>query len=260
MKNDQFLSYYQYLQYGIMYQKLIDLGFASVAWCAKYKSPFFNYAGVNKEIDKKQLTKIEEEMKRLDRRPTVYFENRKDFSELVGFLNKQSYKKHWEDSWMFHAGRNIDTSRFDSVKKVTNDKELGEYLITFDACYQKDDPQNPYGELGDYLDVARDAWYQHKGTGKLEYFTVYNGKKPVAVSTLTNFAGIGYISNVGSLRDVRGEGFGKIASLYCVDYSKDQGNTEHALATEEGQFPNEFYKRIGFKTRFTALGYVKNKT
>ena len=105
--------------------------------------------------------------------------------------------------------------------------------------------------------LARSAWFKFNDTGKIEYFIVYKGSKPVAVSTLTNFAGIGYISNVGSLREVRGEGFGKTASLYCVYISKQNGNSEHALATEEGQYPNEFYKRIGFKTRFTALGYVK---
>ena len=62
MKNDQFLDYYQHLQYGIMCQRLIDLGFASVAWCAKYKSPFFNYAGVNGEINKQQLSEVEKTM------------------------------------------------------------------------------------------------------------------------------------------------------------------------------------------------------
>ena len=101
------------------------------------------------------------------------------------------------------------------------------------------------------------AFYNTRDSGKIEYFTVYNDTGPVAVSTLTNFASIGYISNVGSLKEARGKGFGKIASLYCVARSKENGNTEHALATEEGQYPNEFYKRIGFETRFTALGYVK---
>jgi len=75
--------------------------------------------------------------------------------------------------------------------------------------------------------------------------------------TLTNHDGIGYISNVGSLRKVRGEGFGKIASLYPVSQSIKNGNLEHCLATEEGTYPNEFYKRIGFETRFTAVCYVK---
>lgn len=92
---------------------------------------------------------------------------------------------------------------------------------------------------------------------RIEYFMVYKGNKPVAVSTLTNYGDIGYISNVGSIREVRGEGFGKAATLFCVKESIKHGNKEHCLATEEGAYPNEFYKRIGFATRFTAIGYTK---
>lgn len=258
MKNNLFLQNYQHLQYGIMYNKLVDLGFASVAWCGKYDSSFFNHAQVDSLLSINELDEIERVLKGLERKPAVYFESRQDLSKLVDFLTKQGYKKNWEDSWMFHSGQGIDESSFNQVKKVKDEASLEEFLKAFDACYQKNDSQNPYGELGDYLEVAKDAW-KHSKSGKIEYFTVYDGKKPVAVSTLTNFAGIGYISNVGSLQEVRSQGFGKLASLYCVVQSKKNGNTEHALATEESHYPNEFYKRIGFKTRFTALGYVKEK-
>lgn len=107
------------------------------------------------------------------------------------------------------------------------------------------------------MEVAKDSWLKHHQTGRLEYFTAYKEDKPAAVGTLNNFNGIGYISNVGSLREVRGEGFGKLITLYMVDQSKQQGNTEHVLSTEEGHYPNDFYKRIGFQTRFIATGYTK---
>jgi len=235
------------------------LGFASVAWCSKYDSSFFNHAQTDSLFSKNELDEIEQTLKGLERKPAVYFENRQGLSGLANFLAQEGYKKTWEDSWMFHSGQNIDESVFSQVKKVEDEAGLEEFLKTFDACYQEGDSQNPYGKLGDYLDVAKDAWNRHNKSGKIEYFTIHDGKNLVAVSTLTNFAGIGYISNVGSLRRVRGKGFGKIASMYCVKQSIDNGNSEHALATEEGHYPNEFYKRIGFKTRFTALGYVKEK-
>lgn len=107
------------------------------------------------------------------------------------------------------------------------------------------------------LKVAENVWHKHNKTNKLEYFVAHKNNKPVAVSTLTNYNEIGYISNVGSLKEIRGEGYGKLATLYCVEQSKKNGNTKHCLATEEGTYPNEFYKKIGFKTRFTATGYSK---
>lgn len=258
MKNNIFLDYYQHLQYQVMYQKLIDLEFASIGYCKTYDSSVFNFALINNPISDQEINHIERELKDLSRKPAIYFEKSDKFVQFSNHLSEIAYKKEWEDSWMFHDGLNIDNSKFDLVKKVTNNEELEIYLETFNNCYQKDDPQNPYGELGGYIDVARNSWKVLHESEKVEYFIAYKNEKPVAVSTLTNFAGIGYISNVGSLREVRGDGFGKLVTLYTVNKSKKNGNQEHCLATEEGQYPNEFYKRIGFKTRFTAVGFVKN--
>ena len=145
------------------------------------------------------------------------------------------------------------------MKKVISIDDLEVFLKTFDQCYKKDDPQNPYGTLGDYLKITKDVWYKHHKSNRLEYFMAYKGDQPVAVASLNNYNNIGYILNVGSLREVRGEGFGKFATLYCVKVSKDRGNTVHCLATEENTYPNEFYERIGFNTRFTGCCYVLDK-
>lgn len=257
MINFEFLRKYQRLQYTIMFDKFVDLGFAIVAYCEGDNSSFWNYALTNQILSAEELSKIEETMQSFDRKPEVYFENRQDLQPLIDFLREKGYKKEFEDSWMFWGKEEIDVSRFNIVKKVANEAELKLFLKTFDACYQKDDPQNVYGELGDYLQVAEKVWHRHHESDRLEYFMVFKEDKPIAVSTLTNHEGIGYISNVGSLREVRGQGFGKIASLYCVEQSKKNSNSEHCFATEEGTYANEFYKRIGFDTRFTAVGYMK---
>ena len=54
MKNNVFLDYYQHLQYGITYNKLIDLGFASVAYSNDIISPVFNLAWVDKELTERE--------------------------------------------------------------------------------------------------------------------------------------------------------------------------------------------------------------
>ena len=234
MKNSLFLDYYQHLQYGIAYNKLIDLGFVSICCSNDISSPVFNLAWVDKELTERELTSIENEFKNLDRKPSIYFETRGDLSSLRIFLEEKGFKKTWEDSWMFYNDSEIDKSRFGQVKKVISIDDLEVFLKTFDQCYKKDDPQNPYGELGDYLVSAKNCWLVRNESDRM-----------------------GYISNVGSLKEVRGEGFGKLATLYCVERSRENGNTEHCLATEEGLYPNEFYKRIGFATRFTAAGFVK---
>lgn len=257
MTNFQFLVKYQQLQQGIMFDKIIDLGFATVGYCRGDSSAFWNYALVDRKATDKELLAIEEKLESLNRASTLYFENRRNLSSLVKQLLSKGYKREFEDSWMFYKGSRVRTAGLSRCRKVKTRDELDVFIKTLDACYQKDDPQNAYGELGDYLDVSREVWYRHQAADKVEYFTVFKEERPVAVSTLTNFGGIGYISNVGSLREVRGEGYGKLATFYCVNRSVENGNSVHCLATEEGTYANEFYKRIGFETRFTALGIKK---
>ncbi|MFC1710072.1 hypothetical protein ACFL0F_00220 [Patescibacteria group bacterium] len=256
-ENHKFLINYQELQQDIMFDKIIDLDFASVSYSADSRSSFWNNALTNQVLSRDNLQEIENVMTELGRLPAVYFENKEELKPLKDILRDRGYKKRFEDSWMFFLNPNVIVSEAGSVVKVSNEKELEEFLKTFDASYQKDDPQNPYGELSSYLEIARKSWHKHKSNNRLEYFTIYDKDEPVAVSTLTNFGGIGYTSNVGSIRSVRGKGFGKLATMYCIKKSQENGNTIHCLATEEGDYPNEFYKRLQFETLFTAVAFVK---
>ncbi len=251
----EFLRKYQQLQYNIMFDELINLRPAIIGYSKIDKTTFWNNALLNQLVSEEQLNQIQEKMHSLNRTPAIYFEDRPDLKPLVKLLVKNKYKKNFEDSWMFYQDKEIDTSLFSSVKKVETKEDLKIFLKLFDECFQKDDPQNPYGLLGDYIKVAEKAWNKHHQTNRIECFIVYDKKEPVAVSTLTNYKGIGYISNVGSLIKVRGKGFGKLATLFCVYVSKKHGNSIHCLATEEGTYPNEFYKRIGFKTLFNGVCY-----
>ena len=217
MTNFQFLQKYMSLQKDVMYDRLFDLGFAEIGYCENDKSSFWNLALIERLIDKTQLLEIENKLIGLERKPALYFEEHEGMSN---FSIDSGYCKSNGDCWLFYESEVVDPKNFEMVKKVETDEDLEIFIKIFNDCYQKDDPQNPYGELGDYLEVARNAWHKHRNTNRLEYFIVYKNKIPVAVSTLNNFQGIGYISNVGSLRSVRGEGFGKLATLYCVAESR----------------------------------------
>lgn len=72
MSNNTFLQNYQHLQYGIMYNKLVDLDFASIAWCGKDSSAFFNHAQVDGLLTESQLEEIEKELRSLKRKPMAF--------------------------------------------------------------------------------------------------------------------------------------------------------------------------------------------
>lgn len=257
MENYTFLQQYGQLQQDIMFDKFIDLQYAVVNYCEGDTTAFWNHAITNTNLDTNQLKEIENILTKLNRIPAIYFENTNQLNSLVTFLEKNEYKFLFEDSWMFHTGNNININPKHKVHKIKDEKNLKTFLKILDQCYQKDDPQNAYGELGDYLDIVKETWHKQHSSNKVEYFMVYKNNTPVAVSTLTNYKKLGYISNVGSLHSVRGKGYGKTATLHCVTKSIQNENNQHFLATEEKTYANEFYKRIGFTTRFTATGYIK---
>lgn len=255
-----FLEIYQRLQKGIMFDKLVDLGYATISYCATYDSNFWNNAICEESLSDKQISEVENSFKKLARKSTFYLEHTEKLNSFISRLTAHGYKKSFEDCWQFWKGeKKIDSKHFTSVKSVENEKDLKIFLETMDKCYQNNDPQNPYGEVGeDYLRLAKKAWETNHASNKIEYFIVYKENDPVAVSTLTNFEKIGYISNVASLKSVRGQGFGKAATLYCVKKSIENKNTEHCLATEEGEYPNDFYNKIGFETRFKVTAFTKD--
>lgn len=260
LSNYDFLRLYQELQLGIVFDELFNLDFAVVSYSKTNDSYYWNGSLTNQPLNDAQIVLVEKKFSSLHRRPSFYFEDLPGMSKFASKLKSKNYTKEYVDNWLFWDGGEISNRHFDTVKKVADKKELDVFLRTFDKCYQADDPQNPYGEQSGYLPSAKVPWLENNASGKVEYFIVYDGKEVVAVSSLTNLNGIGYISNVGSLRSVRGQGYGKAATLYCVNTSINHGNNLHCLATEEGHYPNDFYSRNGFSCRFKAVGYVKSYT
>ena len=241
-----------------MFGELISLDFARIIYNKSDSTPFWNYALTNQILSADKITAIEEKLKSLNRKPAIYFENTDSLAPFIGILKNNGYLLNNEDSWMFYEDEAVNILDFSKIKRVESSEDLKIWLDTLNKCYQANDPQNPYGELGDYINLAENAWEKNHSVGKFEYFIAFKENEPVAVATLTHQEGLAYISNVGSIQEVRGQGYGKLITLFCVHQAKERDISQICLATEEGTYPNAFYKKIGFKTRFTATCYVKN--
>ncbi len=257
MTNYEFLKKWQELQYKISFDQIIDLKFATISYDKAESSNFSNFALVDQLLSNDQIKEVEDLFISRDRKPSIFFENRSDLENLKEKLTEMSYRKSFEDSWMFYISTTPDLDSFRSVKKVENNEDLEIFLDVFDRSYVVDDPKNPYGDVKNFIPSARKSWKEFGSSNRIEYFIVYNNGKPGAVSALNSFGNIGYISCVGSLPEFRGLGLGKTATLYSVKESMENGNSIHCLATEEGTYPNEFYKRIGFETKFRAINMIK---
>lgn len=152
--NYQFLQKYFQLQNSIMFDCYIELGEATIAYSETDTTENWNIALVNSLLSDSQISKIQVNFAEINRKPTLLFQNTPTMQPLVEKITTLGYKKNYEDSFQFWQGGKIDTSHFESVKKVETPTDLALFLTTFDQCYQNDDPQNPYGKLGNYLKVA----------------------------------------------------------------------------------------------------------
>jgi N-acetylglutamate synthase-like GNAT family acetyltransferase len=262
IKNNDIIKTFLDMQRDTMFSRQIPLDFARLIYSESEPSPFWNYAFTDKILSDAEISIIEEKLISVQRKPMVYFEVKENIEPLRAHLAEKGYIFFSEDSWMFFdPSAKIDTknnARFDCIRRVENENDLTTWLATADRCYVADDAQNPYGPLGkDYLILAESAWKENHANDAFDYFLAYKDKEPVAVGTLTYQNDMGYISNIASLPSIRGQGYGKTVTLYCVHRSQMFDAREIFLATEEGTYPNAFYKKIGFKTRFTGTGYVK---
>lgn len=260
MTNADLLEIYLHLQDGIISDRLLSTHFPEsiITFCKADTATYWNFALVKKVLTEQELRKIEQVFIKLGRLPSIYFENKKAFSPLQKLLVKKAYQISFQESWMFYEKKSLVLPTDYKVKEVRNEQELTLFLKLFRQCYQKDDPQNSYGEIGEgYIKRLREAWKSYHSSQRVEYFLFYKDKEPVSISTLINYKNAGYISNVGSIPQVRGLGFGKLATLHCVSRSRDKNHRYHFLATEEKSFMQEFYQRIGFTTKFTTIDYVK---
>src|SRR6185369_9797202 len=163
MIHSDFLDNYITLQQGIIFDEVIPLSpEAIIAFCQKDEATDWNFALVKKLLSEEEITTIEQAFLKLQRSPSIYFENKHALSPLKELLVKKGYKRSYEDSWMFYEQSSVNVPEEYKVIRVSNDQELQLFLDIFNKSFQKDDPQNPYGEWGEgYVNAIADSWYKH---------------------------------------------------------------------------------------------------
>ena len=182
MKPIEFLKSFFNFQKDITFNVLKKLDFGIFGFSKDDDSLYWNTVLLEKTISIKELKNIELLMSSFKRKPCLYF-LQKDNSENIKLLEQENYKEAGIDQWLFFQDEKIDENRFNQVKKVENKIDLEIFLNTFNDCYKENDPQNPYGELGDYLKTAKKAWIKNNSNNKLEYFIIYNeNQKPTSSS------------------------------------------------------------------------------
>ena len=111
--------------------------------------------------------------------------------------------------------------------------------------------------MANFIEASKRGFRNKTFNNRLEGYLAYDNGRAVASSLLLYDGEAGYITAVASIPEVRGKGFGKLVSQYACMRSRHLGCKNTFLGTEVGSRNEEFYKRIGFQTEFTASCYVK---
>ena len=226
-----------------------------LCFCKDNSEPWWNYALINRIISNEELNYIESFFKKKSRYTSIYFSDDEANKPIPDFLKGNGYELAAKDSWLFWNKESPADQK--DIIEIKNNSDFEKWIETFIKSYPKDDPKNPYGEQIQFAEVLKRAWFNKK-TENDKHYLAFKNKQPVATAMLSNFNKMGYISSVGSIPSVRGEGYGKKISLHCVKESIKAGNKHHFLATEKGHYPYEFYQRVGFEPEFIAFLYSKN--
>lgn len=217
--------------------------------------PWWNFVFFKRNLEKKYFKIVKSFFEKKKRQSSIYLFDDLKNKENESILKKENYKLVTKDSYLFWDNKKtkIDESKIIEVK--TN-KEFNIWIKTFIKSYPKDDPKNPYGEQKVFSKLLLKRWKENKMNNN-KYFIAFENKKPASVGILTSYNKQGYLSGIGSIPSARGNGFGKLITLHCINESLKLGNKHHFLITEKGHYPFNFYKRIGFKEKFVAYLYSK---
>ena len=262
LSETDFLDHYFALQYRVSFDAIIPLQDAVFGYSRHDTSPYWNHIYLPKPtLTPDTLIGYETTCQDRDRLPAFYIVHNDKFSKCITILTKAGYTPYSEDAWMTYAP---EKTVFPSVKFAFNQvrtvEELDQFVELMDQCYPDNDPQNPYGNLGTYLDMTRQAWLQKSTEEELTYYTIMHIEKNklCGVGAVILKEQMGYLCNVGTLPEERGQGVGKAAIHEGLRLIKKAGLTLACLATEHHQHPFKVYTHMGFETVFTAQIWAKS--
>lgn len=250
---------------GIYTDELIDLKWVRIYISQIITDEFQNYAEIETLEDNfdERISKIEEEMLKRDRKPAIYLTPFSQPSNISENLVRKKYRLSLEDAWMVLRG-DYKLPTWEAIEQIKHispsEKSLNDFEQVITKGYSGEkSADNPYGRtpMTNFIKATKRGFNNSLFVNRLEGYIVYDGKKPVATSLLLHDNEAGYIAGVASIPEVRGKGFGKLVSQYACKRARHLGCKTIFLGTEVGSRNEEFYKRIGFQTEFTASCYVK---
>lgn len=223
---------------------------------------FWNYAAHVNTTQEKVDELIQEIIafyRKKKRQPSVYLTSFSKPPNISKYLETHGFRVEFKDAWMIYEREipPIKKPKALIIKEVKSNEEMEIFMKVFYEAYGGASEGEPYGELPPTYGEALCLSFRNppKETSIIHYLGFIN-EEPVGIGTLISSEGFGGIYNVGTSLKCRRKGIGSAISLKAIEDSKKEGNNLTYLMTEEGSYVEEFYKKLGFSTKFIGRGYV----
>ena len=203
---------------------------------------------------------IKQIMNNQNRKASVLINN----SDLI---NKINYKKIGleisDDSvWLMIDNMN-EFPRYKSdinvhIKKINKGEEK-EYPYLVEEGFKKHSELDPYDGLSKSIITAikRSCFINNQFI--TEHYVAENNEKKIGTATIMFNKEIAFIYNITTNLNYRKYGVCKELMSYVINRINELNIDMAVLQTEKGFYPEQIYKKMGFKELFRAIKYTETK-
>lgn len=237
----------------------------TIAYHNKIKDYWYNFITDIKAHSKEEFDKII-----LEAMPKLKDRNREIAVAILPFMqdiyNKKELffddtyelisKEVWQIYDDFDSLKYIETNcRVDvKLEKTTNMKLYSEEMI---KAYQTGDKEDPYGDLDSVYKEVYENYKKEQNEYEDEFYFAKVNDKIVGVTSSVCDNEIYGIYGLAVKKEFRCKGIGKEIIKQQLQMCKDKKLKLAFLQTEEGYYPADTYRKLGFKDVCTEYYYIK---
>lgn len=257
-------KFYIYANEGLYIDKIIKKDNYKIVYSKYVKDYDSNHViDINDECIFKNIENdVKEEMKKIDRKPCYIITPLSNiYRNRSTIFNNNRYDEICNEVWQIYDGfENIDKIASKCISNVilekTNDmKKIAE--ITYKA-FCTNDPSDPYGKMDiGYLDLYQNYNRECEKKYKREFYLIKVDEKIVGAVVSVFDEEIFGIYGLAIMKEYRGKGIGTEAIKQQLKICKEKNKKIAFLQTEEGFYPANLYRKIGFKDVCNVFYYVE---
>lgn len=254
-----------YANLGFQFDGIDKFEKYSIAYHNRIKDYWYNFVTDIKTDNKEEFDKIIEEasskMKARNRDIAIavlpYMKEIYNHREMFFDNNYELVSNEvWQIFDNFKELENINTSCSLKVKleKTTDMKLYSEEMI---KAYQTGDKDDPYGDLDLVYKEVYENYKKALSEYTDEFYFVKVNDEIVGITSGVYNNEIYGIYGIAVKKDFRGKGIGKEIIKQQLQMCKERNLKLAFLQTEEGYYPADTYRKLGFKDVCTEYYYIK---